>query len=202
MTKLEKVVNQAIAAIDNIKAAIERNGCDVPHGTDVVDYGALIDKLANPQTFILQDEEGNEVAAVLVANETVFTATENDIRKGAVAATSEGVTVGTKVIPSYHTSESAILIKAGGRYKISILKELELYKYTKLQAIICDYNNNMSKSVSAEKVAINDKVYDVQSVVPLATVSANETDKTIDFGITNDTDKPKVLRFFTYKDIE
>lgn len=47
------------------------------------------------KTFIIEDENGNELVGVVVGQETVFTATSDDIIKGKVAATDTGVVVGT-----------------------------------------------------------------------------------------------------------
>ena len=47
------------------------------------------------KTFIIEDENGNEIVGVVVGQETVFTATSDDIVKGKVAATDDGVVVGT-----------------------------------------------------------------------------------------------------------
>lgn len=201
MSKLEAYVNQAIADFDSIEAAIRRNGVDVPKGTDTKDYGTLIDIVANPQTYILQDEDGNEVAAVLVESSTVFTATENDIRAGTVAATSEGVTTGTKVIPSYHTTEGYRIITSGSKFETVALTESDKYDFTKLQVIICPYVGSIAQSVAAEKVAIDEGVYATNSTELLANVTRNAQTKTIDLGIVNETDSPYVLRYFTYKEI-
>ena len=46
-------------------------------------------------TFILEDDNGNELIGVVVEQETIFTATASDIVKGKVAATDNGVVVGT-----------------------------------------------------------------------------------------------------------
>lgn len=48
-----------------------------------------------PRTCILIDEEGNELTGVIVDKEMIFTATAEDIVKGKVAATDNGVVVGT-----------------------------------------------------------------------------------------------------------
>lgn len=56
---------------------------------------------STPKTVIFQTEGGEEMYAVLVGSEKVFTATANDIRKGKVAATDVGVVTGTKDIPDY-----------------------------------------------------------------------------------------------------
>jgi len=202
----DKYIEQAISDFDSIKSAIEEKGVEVPYDTDTAEYGNLIRSIIggedNTQTYLLLTEDGREIPAVLVDEVTIFDATANDIREGKTAATESGVTLGEKVIPSYHTIESVQVVRAEKKVEITILKERELYKYTKLQAVLCEFNTNLSDSVAVSKVAINDNVYEVQSVIPLATITVNDTDKTVDFGITNDTGKPMILRFFTYKEIE
>lgn len=154
------------------------------------------------KTVILQDENGNEVAAgVVVKSETVFTATTNDVREGKVFASDSGVATGTKVIPSYHTTQGYKIITNGEPFVIN-LPNLDSYDYTKLQAIFCEFNTNLSDSVSATKVSIDGKVYEVLSTVVTSEVNKNHTDKTVEFGIENTSGKNYLLRFFTYKEIE
>ena len=159
-------------------------------------YGNMVGAAGRAQTFILQDPDGNEVPAVLVDQETVFDATENDIRAGKLAATERGVTVGAKDIPAYHTTEGIQYIPAGDAFSLSINQ----YEYTKLQIIICPYNTSMADSVAAEKVCINDGVYAAGSTEVLAEVTTNPATKTIALGITNEGDTPCVMRYFTYKE--
>lgn len=47
------------------------------------------------KTFIIEDENGNEITGIVVDQETIFTATAADIVKGKVAGTEDGVVVGT-----------------------------------------------------------------------------------------------------------
>ena len=47
------------------------------------------------KTFILVDENNNEITGVVVDELTVFDATEDDIKLGKVAASDSGVIVGT-----------------------------------------------------------------------------------------------------------
>ena len=47
------------------------------------------------KTFIIVDEDGNELTGIVVDQETIFTATAEDIVMGKVAGTDEGVVVGT-----------------------------------------------------------------------------------------------------------
>lgn len=154
------------------------------------------------QTYILRDVDGRELVAVVSDEEVTLDATPNDIREGKVAATDTGVTIGEKVIPAYHTNQGAILIPVGSEFKITSLLDLDAYDYTKLQAVICDFNTSLSNSVSTNKVVIEDHVYAVHSVTSLSVLVKNEINKSVDFGIINDTGIPQILRFFTYKEIE
>lgn len=153
------------------------------------------------KSFILKTEDGQEIPAVLVDQQVVFTATPNDIRCGKVAATGDGVTVGEKVIPSYHTSEFARYIPAGSEFTIP-LSIMDRYDYTKLQVIICKYNTSMLDSVLSQKVGILDKMYDVGSDKEISSITKDTINKSINLGITNNTDYPCVIRCFTYKEID
>ena len=50
---------------------------------------------ATGKTFILVDEDGNELTGVVVDKVELFTATDNDVRSGKVYASNDGVSVGT-----------------------------------------------------------------------------------------------------------
>ncbi len=165
-----------------------------------VDYAKVIYP-KDTATYILRDEDGNEVVGVVSDEKVVFTATENDIRDGKIAATGEGVTTGTKVIPAYHTTETVRTILNGSEAKIP-LPVLDTYDYTKLQVIICKYNTNISDSVDTEKVVINDNVYNVKSTEIVSTVRKDDTNKEINLGFINNSGAPIVLRCLTYKEIE
>lgn len=158
-------------------------------------------KVELPTTFIVTDDTGNEAVGNYVGEEPIFTATANDIREGVVAATSDGITVGTKVIPSYNTSEGYKVISKGQEFKIDGLVGLNRYDYTKLQVIICPYAESIAKSVSAEKVVIDDNVYSVQSNEPIKSVEIDHENKTINFGIINESESLYLIRYFTYKEI-
>lgn len=49
------------------------------------------------KTFLLEDENGNQMTGVVVDELTIFTATAEDIKLGKVAATDSGVVTGTHV---------------------------------------------------------------------------------------------------------
>lgn len=166
-------------------------------------FDDLVQKAADyiPKSYVFVDESGNEVTGVLVSQETVFDATVNDVREGKIFGTETGVKTGEKVIPSYHTTEGYQIITNGSEFKIPIAR-LDLYAFTKLQVIICPYNSSIAGSVAAEKVAINEGVYAVNSTELLATVTKDGENKSINLGITNNSGSLYVLRYITYKEIE
>lgn len=149
------------------------------------------------KTFIIQDDDGNELVGVVTDKQVIFDATPNDIRIGKVAATQNGVTTGEKEIPAYNTSEGYKLIPKGS----SFILTMKNYDYTKLQAIFCPFNASIANSVSADKVAIEGKVYPVQSAEIMSTVVKNDEMTQIDFGIANDASVPYLIRYFSYKEI-
>lgn len=153
------------------------------------------------KSYILETEDGQEIPAVLTSQEVVFTATPNDIREGKVAATGSGVVTGEKVIPAYHTTELARYVPVGSDFIIP-LPYLDLYDYTKLQVVICKFNTSLDDSILSQKVALENKVYNVGSDAEIATVIKNKETKSIDLGIKNDSGYPCVIRVFTYKEIK
>ena len=147
--------------------------------------------------YILEDESGARLYAVLVDEETVVDATANDIRLGVTAVTEDGITEGTKEIPAYHTTEGVQGVPAGGE---AVIKILGRYDYTKMQAILCLFNTSLANSVAADKVCINDNVYAVSSTDVLSSVTIDHENSTIKLGIVNESDKPLVIRYFSYKE--
>lgn len=152
--------------------------------------------------YVLVDESGNEYPAVLLDEGVELTATENDIRQGKIAVTDKGITTGEKVIPSYHTSEGYRIIPVGDTVTIPNLNSLvDSYDYTRLQAMICNFNTDIEKSVLTEKVVIDNNVYNVLSTEVFSEVLKNHDDKTVELGITNNSNTIWILRFFMYKEI-
>jgi hypothetical protein len=49
------------------------------------------------KTFLLEDENGNQMTGIVVDELTVFTATAEDIKLGKVAGTDSGVVTGTHI---------------------------------------------------------------------------------------------------------
>lgn len=59
MATLEDNINQAIADFDDIEAAIEEQGVDVPYGTDTSEYGNLIRQIQGSGTSPIKYVESN-----------------------------------------------------------------------------------------------------------------------------------------------
>ena len=151
------------------------------------------------KTLILLDENGNEIAGVIVDQETVFTAGDNDVRENMVYAGDSGVSIGTKNIPAYRTTKAECLILPSETFSIP-LEDYNKYDYTKFQAIIAKYNTKISDSVFTDKIAINDCVYAVNSSDALSNISKNADMKSIDLNIVNNTEDIYVIHFFTYRE--
>lgn len=193
---LEKLLKSKKNLSDKLVAKGEEASFNEP-------FDSLTQKAADyvPKTYILVDENGNETVAALVSQETCFDATENDVREGKNFVSDLGAKTGKKVIPSYHTTEGYRLITNGSVFQTSPFSPADLYDYTKLQAIICPFNESINLSVAADKIAINENVYVVNSSEAIATVTKDGGTKTINLGLTNNSGKPYVLRYFTYKEI-
>lgn len=161
----------------------------------------MIEKVTNimdAALYLLVDDQGNEVPAVFVENETMFTATANDIRLGKVAASQNGVVTGKKEIPNYRAEEGYVTIKSGNAINIPLFSDM--CEYTKLQSIVCGYNTTAQNSVSAEKVVINDKVYPVGSITALSNVTVDSNTQTIKLGLTNNSGSQIVVRYMIIKE--
>lgn len=174
--------------------------------TDKMSIDEMIEEIEwidNPEvpspTYILVDELGNEIPAVLTDEIIPITATSNDIRLGVTAITDAGIIEGTKEIPSYVTTEGFRFIPNGSAFSLYLSNGS--YAYTKLQAIFCEFNTNKTDSVSADRVVINDNVYPVMSTVSESTVTVDNDKKIINFGLTNTFGTPYIVRYFTYKEV-
>lgn len=149
-------------------------------------------------TYILVDEEGNELAGVLLEEEVELTATVNDIRLGTTAVTEAGVTEGEKEIPNYLAEEGKRAVRQGEQLDIPLYSDM--CHYTHLQVIVCEYNTTLSDSVSAEKVAIGDNLYAVGSADVLASVTVDADLQTIKLGLSNDNESSVVVRYTIIKE--
>lgn len=150
------------------------------------------------KTFIITDADGNELTGVVVGQETVFTATDNDVREGFVYASDNGVSTGTKNIPAYRTTQKMELFFPGESFSINLSK-YDKYDYTQLQCIIAKFNSEEDRA-AANRVVIEDHVYLVNSSTPISDVTKNEETKSIDLNIINDGEDIQAVYLFTYKE--
>lgn len=154
------------------------------------------------KTFILVDEEGNEITGVCVDNPVVFTAGDNDVREGMVYASDSGVSTGIKDIPAYRTTAGSELIIPGASFSIS-LSHYNMYDYTVLQCMISLANlDDMDKSVNTNMIVLNNCVYEVNSTNKLADISKNADTQSVDLNITNETDNYYFIYYFIYRQEE
>ena len=163
-------------------------------------YGNTVGAGGLPKSYILETEDGTQLVGVLVGEETIFDATDNDVREGKTYASDNGVSTGTKFIPSYHTTQTIKVIPSNSNFLVK-LPWYDTYDYTELQAIICPFEQSLTLSVKTEKVVINNNVYNALSADAIATLSVNHDTKTIEFNIVNTGEVPYLIRLFTYKEI-
>lgn len=152
------------------------------------------------KTFIFMDEDGNEITGVVVDQETVFTAGDNDVREGLVYAGDDGVSTGTKNIPAYRTEQGVCMIFDGDDFIIDDISKYNMYDYTQLQCIIAPFESSIRESVASDKIVLNDNVYLTNSTESLALVSKDEKNQCISLNIVNDSGVDYVIYFFTYRE--
>ena len=154
------------------------------------------------KTFIITDEDGNELTGVVVSQETLFDATDNDVREGIVYASDGGVSTGTKHIPGYRTTAGRELIAPGGTYSIP-LSSFDQYDYTKFHCIISLVDlSDMNNSVNTNMIILNDCVYAANSTDKLADVTKNAETKSVELNMTNDSANYYFIYYFTYREEE
>ena len=195
MTNINDLKAKLTSIADSIR---EKTGASEPMTLDEMKAGVdYMPSSADDNTFILVDEYGNELPAVLTHDEVDLTATANDIREGIVAVTDDGVIEGTKYIPSYHTYDGFRVVTRNSLFAVPHAN----FDYTKFQAFICSYNPSSANSVATIKVAVNDNVYNVMSTAPLSKLTKDYAARRVDFGITNDTGANCIIRYIMYKEI-
>lgn len=133
-----------------------------------------------PRSFVIADENGNEFTAVTTEEVTVFDATPMDVRVGKTFASENGVQVGMKIIPSYHTRYGYKLVLANKEVKISIPE----YNFNNLFVTISTYNNNFDDSLSTTYVAIDGGMYAVGNTTKVSDIIIDKTNELINLGIT------------------
>lgn len=132
-----------------------------------------------PKTYIITDSNGNELTGVYVESETIFTATDNDVREGMVYAGDAGVSTGQKNIPSYHTRYGHKVVLANTEIAISVPE----YDYTNLFVTIATYDTNLYQSLSTTYVALDGGMYAVGNPTKISDITIDTTNEKINLGI-------------------
>lgn len=162
-------------------------------------YGNPVGGFCYPKTYILTDENGNEMATgVVVGEKTVFDATPADVNVGKIFASDEGVQEGTNT-KKYRTTRGSKIVLPGESYFIK-LDQYEQYNYTEFQAMIAEFNTTNEDSVSVVKVSLNNSVYNVNSIVKLSDVTTDPATQSINLNIVNNTDNQHVIHYMVYKE--
>lgn len=195
MTPIEKLKAKLTSVADAIR---ERTGetekLSLDQMTEEIEYMPAGD---DGEAYILVDEEGNEIPAVLTDDEVDLTATPNDIRLGSIAVTDDGVITGEKEIPSYHTYDGYRMVTEG---RMMVIPHIN-YDYTKFQGIVCAFNTSSTNSVAATMVAINDNVYGVGSTESLSAITKDDVNSRVNFGLSNDSGSICIIRYIMYKEV-
>ena len=200
VSKLTTLLTQLKESKAKLIATLTAKGEEV---SPKASFYELIQQAADhvPKSYLLIDDDGKGIPAVLVDEETIFTAKETDVREGKIFVNDAGVKTGTKIIPSYNTTEGFFMVLPGGNMSIPFTDKRDLYDYTKFQAIICPFNTSLADSVGAEKVSMNDKLYHVQSTNAISNVTKDTTSRNINLGIKNESGKIAIIYYVTYKEI-
>lgn len=142
--------------------------------------GNMVGGTAPIKTVKIVDENGEEILGVVVDQEQIFTATDNDVREGFVYAGDSGVSTGTKIIPSYHTEYGCKLMKANTTVTIPTRE----YNYNNLFVVIATYDTSITQSVLSTYVSINGAMYTVGSNEKISDIIIDAENEKINLGIT------------------
>lgn len=160
-------------------------------------YGNATGGFGMPKMIEIVDENENTYIGTVTDSEVIFDATRADVRIGKTFASSDGVSQGENTI-TYRTLKEEHLVLPQENFSIP-LSEHDFYNYTKFQAIITKYETSISDSNQAEKIAINDAIFNVSSAEKISDITKNDTTKSIDFNIINETDDIYLIHLFTYR---
>ena len=157
-------------------------------------HGNAIGNTAPIKTLTIVDENNNEYVGIVTGSEVVFTAGPGDIRLGLIAGTEEGITEGTREIFQYRTEKGIQLVMPGDNFYIN-MPDNNMHQYTELQCMIAPLLNNYT----VEKTVIDNAVYSTFGE-KIADITVNNSDKTINLNIVNDTENDFIIYYFMYRE--
>lgn len=163
-------------------------------------YGNMVGGVGSGigKTLIFEDETGNQFTGVITENVQVFDATPADVKIGKKFVSDNGIAEGTDT-KTYRTTHAWYLIFPGESFSIPLV-DYNGYDYTQFQAMIAIFNTTMLDSVSVAKIVLYDYIYDTNSYDALSHISKNKDNKSVDFGITNETSDVYIVHYNTYKE--
>ena len=150
------------------------------------------------KTFIIHDDDGNEIVGVVTENAQVFNATPADVKLGKTFAYDGGIGIGTDT-RTYRSIASSCTIFPGNPLTIP-LSENDAYDYTKFQAVIVVFSSDYSNSAEIVGYTVNDSVFLVDSSTKVSSISKNAYTKSIDFNINNTSNQTYEIHYFTYRE--
>lgn len=149
------------------------------------------------KTITLVNENGEEITAVVIGKDFIFDATAEDVKEGKTFASDLGVDVGVNE-HMYNAQHGTCLINPGDNFSVT-LNENDEYNYAAFQAIVTMSDMSADNSMFANKIVLNNAVYDVASGAKVSDVTKNHASKSVDFNMVNDTDSVYVIHYITYK---
>lgn len=147
-------------------------------------------------TYVIEDIDGNQYTGVSVDKYTLFTATDNDVREGAVYASDGGISTGTKFIPPYYVRCGYKYVSAGKEANISCPE----YDYQNIIVTIATYNTNWQQSTILKYVSIDNSLYNVVDNTKVSDITVDYENERINLGIT--VNEKSVLRYFIVREEE
>ena len=192
-----KILDDSTKEFDTFVVSSNEN--KYPNGDVQGEYYYQRNYAENETVYLLTTTDSDDTAyAQLASQEPVtLTATETDVRMGALAVTENGIIEGTKDIPPYHTKQGTVIFLPNEEIKLQFYTEI--HDYTGFQATIAKFNTEAKNSVDVEMVVINGSVYRVGSTDVISTVRKDTENKIIDLGIVNG-DSKCILRYILFKE--
>ena len=141
--------------------------------------GNMIGGTAPLKTLKLVDDNGVEIVGVVVGQETIFTASDNDVREGMVYASDSGVSIGTKNIPAYYATYGKKIAFPGQEAYVCTPR----YNYSNVLITIANYNTNIDQSLDVMYVSIEDGMYTVSDHTKVADITIDDKSQQIKLGI-------------------
>ena len=160
-------------------------------------YGNAVMAPAALKTVIIEDTDGNELTGVVTGEEVVFTATDKQVADGFVYAGDNGVSTGSREFLSYRTTRGYKLVDIGDSYTLQ-LSDNDQYQYTQLQCLISPLSNPYMVTMSV----LDNGVYSVSDGSKLSDVTIDISTKSINLNISNTSNEPYVIYYFTYRQEE